>query len=54
MGLPVSPVVANIYMEMFEGLALTANLAPKIWKRYVNDTFCVIEEMSTGPYRPSQ
>ena len=25
-----SPVVANIYVEMFEGLALTTNLAPRI------------------------
>ena len=40
MGSPVSPVVANIYMEMFEELALkTASHAPRIWKRYVDDSF---------------
>ena len=39
MGSPVSAVVANLYMEFFEGLALNAALArPRIWKRYVDDT----------------
>ena len=36
-------------METFEGLAFTTNLALKISKRYVDDTFCVIEEVNTGP-----
>ena len=43
MGSPVSPVVANIYMEMFKELTLrTATHPPQIWRHYVDHTFCVI------------
>ena len=42
MGSPVSPIVANLYMENFEQLALGSALSPpRIWKRYVDDTFCI-------------
>ena len=43
MGSPVSPIVANLYMQYFEQKALsTATNLPRIWLRYVGDT-CVIQ-----------
>ncbi|KAK4882178.1 hypothetical protein RN001_005497 [Aquatica leii] len=42
MGSPLSPVVANIFMESFETVALESSiLKPKVWFRYVDDTFIV-------------
>jgi hypothetical protein len=39
MGSPLSPIVANLYMEKFEKIALeTYPLKPSRWKRYVDDT----------------
>ena len=44
MGSPCSPLSANAYMEYFEQKALkTAPHPPRIWFRFVDDTFTVIK-----------
>ena len=45
MGSPVSPIVANLYMEYLEQKALsTAPHSPRFWHRYANDTFVIHKE----------
>ena len=42
MGSPLSPVLANLYMEFFEEMAIdTATHKPTLWIRYVDDTFVI-------------
>ena len=42
MGLPLSPVIANIFMEHLEQNALANSVyVPKIWKKYVDDIFAI-------------
>ena len=45
MGSPVSPVVANIFMEFVEEVAVSTSPSPvRFWKRYVDDTFCFLQK----------
>ena len=45
MGSPVSPIVANLYMEYLEQKALSsAPHPPRFWCRYVDDTFVIHKE----------
>ena len=44
MGSPISPTVANLYIEDFEIRPISSAVhPPSIWKRFVDDTFVVIE-----------
>ena len=45
MGSPVSPVLANLYLEFFEDRALTTVVnPPRWWKRFVDDTFVILKQ----------
>ena len=42
---PMSPIVANSYMESFEYRAVTSAVnPPRLWKRYVDDTFVILQQ----------
>ena len=44
MGSPISPIVANLFMKDLEVKALsTAPTPPTLWKRFVDDTFIIIQ-----------
>lgn len=46
MGSPILPKLANIYMEYFETTVLAScPHPPRIWKRYVDDTFVIIDKI---------
>ena len=45
MGSPMSPIVANLFMEDLEVKALaTSPHQPSLWKRFVDDTFIIIKK----------
>ena len=45
MGSPVSPKLANLYMEYFEMEALcSASTLPRYWFRFVDDTFVIQQQ----------
>ena len=51
MGSPVSPVVANLCMEVIEESAITASTTPpKVWKSYIHDSFVIIKEHSVSKF----
>ena len=44
MGSPISPIVANLFMENFESRALQSSPNPPLlWKRFVDDTFVILK-----------
>ena len=51
MGSPISPIVANIFMEDFEVQAImTSPSPPVLWKRYVDDTFTIIQKQQKDSF----
>ena len=46
MGSPVSPIIANLYMEYLEQKALSTAPTPRFWHRFVDDTFAIHKEVN--------
>ena len=45
-GSPISPIVANLFMENFEIRALqSSSNPPLLWKRFVDDTFVILKKI---------
>ena len=51
MGSPVSAVITNLYMESFEQQTITtSSCKPRIWKRYVDDTFTILDRSNLDSF----
>ena len=51
MGSPVSAVIANLYTESLEEQAITtSSYEPRIWKRYVDDTFTILDRENVDDF----
>ena len=51
MGSPISPIVANLFMEDLEVQAInTSPNPPDLWKRYVDDTFTIIKKANRSSF----
>ena len=52
MGSPISPFVANLCMEVFEERALGCynGVRPRLWLRYVDDTFVILEKNESSKF----
>ena len=46
---PISAVIANLYMEVFEEQAIESTTQkPKIWKHYVDETITILDRSYVG------
>ena len=51
MGSPISPIVANLFMEDLETKAIRmSSTPPKIWRRFVDDTFTIIKKKNNSSF----
>ena len=50
-GSPFSAIIASLYMESFEEQVIsTSSYKPRIWKRYVDDTFTILDRGSVDNF----
>ena len=51
MGSPVSAVIAYLYMESFEEQGITtSSYESRIWKRYVDDNFTILDRKNVDDF----